>query len=89
MFDLDSSGKISAQELKTVLGQIQITTKSLSSTQVTTGNDLQSSMTSNSVLDDSIWKKMITEADIDGDGEISLEEFEKLMTTLLYNHNQS
>lgn len=46
-------------------------------------------MSSNSVLDDSIWKKMITDADIDGDGEISLEEFEKLMTTLLYNHNQS
>ncbi len=31
---------------------------------------------------------MIDEADIDGDGEISLEEFERLMTTLLYNHNQ-
>lgn len=31
---------------------------------------------------------MIEEADIDGDGEISLDEFEKMMTTLLYNHNQ-
>jgi EF hand len=35
-----------------------------------------------------MWRKMIDEADIDGDGEISLDEFEKLMTTLLYNHNQ-
>lgn len=59
----------------------------MASTQVIGADDLK--MSSNSVLDDSIWKKMITDADIDGDGEISLEEFEKLMTTLLYNHNQS
>ena len=32
---------------------------------------------------------MITEADTDGDGEISLEEFEKVMTTLLYTHNKT
>jgi Ca2+-binding EF-hand superfamily protein len=48
-----------------------------------------SNINNNSMLDDSIWKKMISEADIDGDGEISLEEFEKLMTHLLYNHNQT
>lgn len=35
-----------------------------------------------------MWRKMIDEADIDGDGEISFDEFEKLMTTLLHNHNQ-
>jgi len=40
-------------------------------------------------MDDGIWKKMIEEADLDGDGEISLDEFEKLMTTLLYNHKES
>lgn len=40
------------------------------------------------MLDDSVWSKMISDADIDGDGEISLEEFEKLMTALLYNQNQ-
>ena len=44
---------------------------------------------SNGVVDEAIWKKMITEADIDGDGEISLDEFEKVMTHLLYNHNQT
>jgi Ca2+-binding EF-hand superfamily protein len=48
-----------------------------------------SSMEDSSFMDDSIWRKMITEADLDGDGEISLDEFEKLMTTLLYNHNQT
>lgn len=70
-----------------MLGQIQITGGSLNSTTFT--DPLAGSMSSNSALDDSIWRKMITEADIDGDGEISLEEFEKLMTHLLYNHNQS
>ena len=39
-------------------------------------------------VDESVWKKMIDEADLDGDGEISLDEFEKLMTTLLYNNNK-
>jgi|APCry1669190591_1035303.scaffolds.fasta_scaffold98889_2 Ca2+-binding EF-hand superfamily protein len=37
-------------------------------------------------VDESVWKKMIEEADLDGDGEISLDEFEKLMTTLLYSN---
>ncbi len=37
----------------------------------------------NCSVDENVWIKMIQEADIDGDGEISLEEFEKLMTTLL------
>jgi len=31
---------------------------------------------------------MIKDADLDGDGEISLEEFEKMMTSLLYNHKR-
>jgi len=29
---------------------------------------------------------MINDADLDGDGEISLAEFEKMMTSLLFNH---
>ena len=48
-----------------------------------------STIDNTSLMDDGIWRKMITEADLDGDGEISLDEFEKLMTTLLYNHNQN
>jgi len=87
MFDLDGSGTISALELKTVLGQITLEPihvgQSLSSTMMMNA----SSMEDSSLMDDSIWKKMIADADLDGDGEISLEEFEKLMTTLLYNHN--
>ena len=37
--------------------------------------------------DDNMWLKMIEDGDVNGDGEISLDEFELLMTTLLYNHN--
>jgi calcium-dependent protein kinase len=89
MFDLDGSGKISALELKTVLGQITLAPiqvgQSLSSTMMMNA----SSMEDSSLMDDGIWRRMIAEADLDGDGEISLEEFEKLMTTLLYNHNQA
>jgi len=89
MFDLDCSGKISALELKTVLGQISLEPiqvgQSLSSTMMMNA----SSVDDTSLMDDGIWRKMISEADLDGDGEISLDEFEKLMTTLLYNHNQT
>jgi calcium-dependent protein kinase len=80
MFDLDGSGRISATELKTVLGQIQLNNQSMSSTTTTMKGD-------QGMADENIWKKMIEDADIDGDGEISFEEFEKLMTLLLYNQN--
>ena len=84
---MDGSGKISASELKAVLGQIQISTGS--SIQSLNNTSLSASdQQCNSMLDDSVWSKMISDADIDGDGEISLEEFEKLMTALLYNQNQ-
>ncbi len=39
MFDLDGSGRISAQELKAVLGQIQISAQSLNSTNLTADGD--------------------------------------------------
>lgn len=97
MFDLDSSGRISAQELKTVLGQLTLGLEStrggfainLNSTLISSSfiqSDSASSSKGSGMIDDGIWQKMIQEADIDGDGEISLDEFEKLMTTLLYNH---
>lgn len=85
MFDIDGSGKISAQELKAVLGEMQMGR----------GGSLQSSLNATTVsespntnVDDQIWVKMIQEADIDGDGEISLEEFERLMTALLANQRR-
>jgi len=34
-------------------------------------------------LKDEIWKKVITEVDLNGDGEISFEEFKKMMETIL------
>jgi len=79
MFDIDGSGKISAQELKTVLGEMQIGRGNLQSSL----NATTVSESPNNNVDDQVWVKMIQEADIDGDGEISLEEFERLMTTLL------
>ncbi len=39
-------------------------------------------------VDEGIWQRMIKDADLDGDGEISLDEFEKMMTSLLYNHKR-
>ena len=39
-----------------------------------------------SQVDESLWRKLISDADLDGDGEISLSEFEKMMTGLLYNN---
>ena len=34
-------------------------------------------------FDESIWKKMINEVDMNGDGEISYQEFERMMEQLL------
>lgn len=34
-------------------------------------------------IDDSVWKAMIAEADINGDGEVSYNEFEKMMEGLI------
>ena len=34
-------------------------------------------------LSDEIWKKIITEVDLNGDGEISFEEFKKMMELIL------
>jgi Ca2+-binding EF-hand superfamily protein len=34
-------------------------------------------------FDDKIWSKIVSEVDIDGDGEISYKEFEKMMEKLL------
>jgi Ca2+-binding EF-hand superfamily protein len=33
-------------------------------------------------IEDKVWEQMITEVDINGDGEISYEEFEKIMEKL-------
>lgn len=57
-FDKDKSGKISAKELRMMIG-----------------SDVQD-------VDEKIWLEMIKEADIDGDGEISFEEFIKMMHNL-------
>lgn len=51
----DKSGKISATELKMMIG-----------------SDVQK-------LDEQVWIEMIKEADVDGDGEISYDEFIKMM----------
>lgn len=34
-------------------------------------------------IDDNVWKQMIDEVDINGDGEISYSEFEKMMDQLI------
>ncbi len=34
-------------------------------------------------IDDNVWKQMIEEVDINGDGEISYSEFEKMMEQLI------
>jgi calcium-dependent protein kinase len=54
LFDKDGSGKISASELRQVLG-----------------------LSTN--YDNKIWKKIISEVDLNGDGEISYEEFKQMM----------
>jgi calcium-dependent protein kinase len=59
MFDKDMNGKISAEELKFVLG---------------VGNEKS---------DKRVWKKIIDNIDSDGDGEISFEEFKKMMNALI------
>lgn len=35
------------------------------------------------MIDDSVWKKMIKDIDLNGDGEISYSEFEKMMEELI------
>jgi hypothetical protein len=35
------------------------------------------------LIDDKVWNDLIKEADENGDGEISYEEFKKMMTTLV------
>ena len=57
-FDKDKSGKISAKELKMMIGdEVEQT-------------------------DEKVWNDMIKEADTDGDGEISYEEFIRMMHNL-------
>lgn len=34
-------------------------------------------------LDDKIWQKVISEVDLNGDGEISYQEFERMMEQML------
>jgi len=54
-FDKDKSGKISAKELRMMIG-----------------SDCE-------IQDEKIWLEMIKDADVDGDGEVSYEEFIKMM----------
>lgn len=58
VFDTDGSGKISAQELKDMLG-----------------GDLASN--------ESLWSELIREVDINGDGEIDINEFREMMMSLM------
>lgn len=59
MFDKDSSGSISAQEVREVLGK----GKKFSNEQ--------------------IWNDIVNEVDVNGDGEISFEEFKIMMEKFL------
>ena len=55
LFDRDGSGKISASELRDILGA---------------GRKLSN---------EDVWSDIIKEVDLNGDGEISLEEFKSMM----------
>ena len=59
MFDKDSSGSISAEEIKSVLGVGKKAGK------------------------EDIWDDIVKEVDVDGDGEISFEEFKQMMLKFL------
>ena len=60
-FFQDKSGKISADELKEIIGQ-----------------ELPD-------VDETVWEGLIKEIDINGDGEIDFEEFNKMMNNSTQN----
>ena len=57
-FDIDGNGRISANELKAMLGGLQ-------------------------PFEDHVWVNLIREVDLNGDGEIDLEEFITMMTAVI------
>ena len=65
IFDKDKSGRISASELKTLLGESNVHTK------------------------DIVWKNMIKEIDLNGDGQISFEEFKTLMNKVILRNSKT
>jgi calcium-dependent protein kinase len=68
MFDKDGNGKISAAELRDVLGSINHSSILISLDDENFKSDLK------------VFEQMIKEADLNGDGEIDYNEFLKMMT---------
>ena len=60
LFDIDSNGRITLEEIKSMLGGAQIESNN------------------------EIWKEFMLEADRNGDGEISLDEFKDMMKKMFF-----